>query len=241
MKKWFGITLYLLSFALSAPVVFAQDAVIIGTSVRVRSAPDINSDEVAKVNTGDAGAIEEVGTEWKALSGDDYCEKHPWVKVKFLNGVTGWVYGSFVYKIFEAGNDMFPGEKVWVDFKEFELRLCQNFSNPVADENGLTGCTEFYPLVLFVPNQNGLNFLEIVNHPHPESPVFQYWNLASDEGRGDRIVSTEQRDRKVFTAQIQVSYQEGCGSFSVRVEKKDNKYVATAMAYTRSYNQEDCE
>ncbi|MCH2044580.1 MAG: SH3 domain-containing protein [Saprospiraceae bacterium] len=137
LRLFFGFCLLCLSTLVSA-----KNYVIIGaTDVRVRSAANLSSETLGRVQLGEVGEILEKTERSELIQSvtpNDDCNEFYWYKIKFMDR-TGWVFGAFVY----------------------ELRNPSSFYNPDSGEEGL----------LYNPYQDaaggdmclGTNFLVIFN------------------------------------------------------------------------------
>ena len=92
------------------------DAIVVGENVRLREKPNLQCKTIAAMNTGQLlNIIDETDERESIGSSGNSCAEYgyKWYEVKTSEGMTGWVFGMFLYKI--SNNDPHPS---WVASKE---------------------------------------------------------------------------------------------------------------------------
>lgn len=216
---------------------YPAPGIIIGEGVRIRQKASLESEVVGKASTGEKLQIMEV-VESTDTSKLDACEVYPMVRIKTASGATGWVFGKFVYEILkeEPFTSLNP---VAFDNRMLALKLCRNFGLGVEDEGGLTGCWEYYP-VLLVDTKTGESFLVSMPKPQNSVPDFKYWSLESDEGAAETIQSWEANQGKI-TARIFAEHMEGCSKYQLNITKSAKGFVATCSDQYKTVDNSECE
>ena len=164
-----------------------------------------------------------------------FCKDFPFVKIQELNGKIGWVSGQFVYKILDKSNDPFSSlVKTKSNFSlsntTLEIRLGRNYGIPTSYQGDITGCEEYYPVILFDKSKNQYNLVQINNSPNSREV---FWNLVSDEGIGEEINRIIESNNQVIF-KIKCIYQDGSGFYSIKLSEKDNLFYGESIDYIKT-------
>jgi hypothetical protein len=167
----------------------------VGNGVRMRSKADLKSEKVAELENGTLVKILEK-TERKVISRDNDCNKlgYPWLKVLTATGQEGWIYGRYLHQnieISKTGLGSYVNTEHKFDDLPYTFHIGKDFSYPVSDSDGLTGCSDymmpyFYkkgettirPIFLKSDTETEVN---LVSHPN------RYWFFESSDVRIDNI------------------------------------------------------
>lgn len=222
--------------AATAPVSDTGLGLIIGDGVRIREQASVNSAILSKISTGERLEILEV-----APPGDsttlDACEVFPMVQVKTASGRKGWVFGKFVYRVYTNDHFFNNLNPVPFDGRMLELKRCHNFGTGAADQVGLTGCDDYYPVLLY-DTKTGELFPVAMAQPQNQVPNFKFWCLEDDEGGGEHPTGLR-ADAQKITAGVFAEYMEGCGSYDVYITKGLKGYQAVSADY-KQMEEKDC-
>jgi hypothetical protein len=196
----------------------------------------LQSEVVSKASTGEPVLILDV-SEQSDTSVQDACEKYPMIKVKMASGVTGWVFGKYIYKILNE-HELIPDfPPVAFENRMLKLKICRNFGMGASDSEGITGCDEFYPILL-VDTKTGESFLVSLSKPQNRVPSFHFWSLENDEGGMEKIRGGKiQNGTLVFD--IFSEYMEGCGSYQVLISKSGGQFSGNCINF-KEFTEEEC-
>jgi uncharacterized protein YgiM (DUF1202 family) len=154
MKNIFLISLFLISFQLYAQPKF--DAVIVGETIRIRSDAKTTAKVVFTLNTGEAvNIISKTDKRTIIPLDNDYCDKYGyyWYKIKTADGLSGWVYGAFLYVLNTYNNKYLEGlysSSINTGGKEFLYDFAEVNSIGIANETELTDCDELKIPFLYI-------------------------------------------------------------------------------------------
>lgn len=162
------------------------------------------------------------------------CRDFPFIHVQVQDGRIGWASGQYIFRVLDASSG--PSKMLVRSRNTFslgtsslEIRLARNFGIPTSYQGDLTGCEEYYPVILFEKAINKYSLVELNNSPNSSE---KYWNLVSDEGTGEEINSVlESKEGILF--KIKCIYQEGSCSYDIKLSKKENVFHGEASNYAR--------
>lgn len=208
-------------------------AIIIGDGVRIRDQGNAKGTEVSKVHGKREVTIIEEGKKRDGLGKTDDCESYPWIKVKWAGDSTGWVYGKYIYYNDQGGIQNDGGGDFLFQKKTYKILTYRNYSFPVADDNGLTGCGLDYHVVLFC-NENKKYYL-IKDSKSKEG--YTYMSLKNDDSGGEAIYSTKGEDDGSITFFVTISYQMGGAEATYSIKYIGGSFTVTE--YSKSETKMD--
>lgn len=114
-------------------------------------------------------------TKFNRINTTDICDSYPFIKIK-QDTIVKWVLGDGVYEFREPNiGRVFTFEKNY-----YKVIRTRNFGIGAFDNEGLTGCDEFFPLALRVNSNQGYKLIDISNSEKPRYNDFEYANILSD-------------------------------------------------------------
>jgi hypothetical protein len=204
---------------------FAQSThpgLIVGDAVRIRESGSAKAKEISKVYGSRNVEIVEESKSWDDLGKkDDMCARHKWVKVKWQGDSTGWVYGKY---ILEAN----PDKNVLLDFSfketKYKLVLFKNYSYPVGDDEGLTGCIWWYKVYFW--NIDADSYLPVYDNLSKKE--FTTMTLESSDGAYEVIKSMHSDNKKIYV-KTEIGFQEGGAEADYIIEWKKDRFEVTSF------------
>jgi hypothetical protein len=203
--------------------------------VNIREMTDTKSKSIGFVTTGNfVSILDSTKEKFKIGTADVFCKEFPFVKVKSDEGISGWVSGQFVFKILEPNRikakDLIKARTDFNFFNhEYQLLLGQNFGKGSVDEDGITGCEDFYPLILF--DRHDKRYYLIANDGNPNS-TRKHCVIIDDEGTGERIKNIKV-EADTMHLKIEGIYQEGSFSYKTKIFKNNEEFVGKSFDYIR--------
>jgi len=203
--------------------------------VNIREMPDTRSKSIGYVTTGNfVSILDSTKEKFKIGTEEVFCKEFPFVKVKSDEGISGWVSGQFVFKILEPHRSKAKDLINTIsDFNfcnhEYQLLLGQNFGKGSFDEDGITGCEDFYPLILF--DRNDKRYFLIENDGNPNS-TRKYCVIIDDEGTFEYIKNIKV-DADTMQLKIEGTYQEGSFSYKTKIFTNNEEFVGKSFDYIR--------
>ena len=210
--------------------------VICNTNAILHASPDIQSNKVGLLIPGEVVTIlDTTSARFPIGTADLLCRDFPFIKVLEPDGKTGWISGQFVFKILDIQNDPYnllvkSKNNFFLNNTEYEIRLGRNYGIPASYKEETTGCEEYYPVILFDKSTNNFNLVRINNPPNSKG---HFWNLVSDEGTGEEIISINQANNQVIF-KIKCIYQEGSCSYTILLSVKEGLFYGESIDYIRS-------
>ena len=145
--------------------------IICNNNVNIHESANINSKTIELLSSGELVTIIDSTKERFNIGIEEvFCKDFPFIKIKNNKGNLGWVSGQFVFKIIEKQNNIPQGlitinSNFSLNSHKFSLFLGRNFGIGSTDEDGLTGCEEFYPLILYDEEESKYSIIKnIKNH-----------------------------------------------------------------------------
>lgn len=122
------------------------------------------------------------------------------------------------------------GEHVYVPLKkhqgkEMSIWVVKNYLTGVGDDQGLTGCDRYHPILLC--DKEGL--FHTVHEDEEEAEEPMYISLVESDVAEDKIESI-QEDNEVLTLQLVRSLQDGAQSYSIQIFQRDEIWWAKTSA-----------
>ncbi len=171
------------------------DCFTVGNGVRLRSKANLKSEKVAELENGTLVKILEK-TERKVISKNNDCNKlgYPWLKVLTATGEEGWIYGRYLHqniKKTSKGLGSYVNTEHKFDDLPYTFHIGKDFSYPVSDSDGLTGCSDYMMPYFYKKGETTIRpiFLKsntetevnLISHPN------RYWFLESSDVRIDNF------------------------------------------------------
>jgi hypothetical protein len=220
-------------FPLHAQSQKEERGLMISEGLGLYSAPYLGSDKIEDLPAFKPMTIIEVGQTWNIIDGpkDDICSKSPWIKIKAPSGKTGWVFGSWILKICSDDRKISGVEKEKVKFqdKDYQLTILNNYTYPIADENGLTGCPQIYMIALYTKNFEQVLLFEA---DWDQSAGNMYCCLSDDDGGTEKIAGIETKENQIIL-HIEAGYQEDSATYDLILQKNGDRFTGTQENYKR--------
>jgi hypothetical protein len=172
----------------------------------------------------------EIGT-WT----DSLCNLFPFVKIQNNNGKLGWVSGQFIYKIIENPKEYTKSLiRTTTNFSlnkhQYSLSLGENYGIGASNEQGLTGCEENYPILIFDKSSGKYFLIENLENPNSKN---KFCCLIYNEGIVEELKKIEvSGDTIIF--KIGCAYQMGICTYDTNVFFSDKKFYGKSANYTRT-------
>lgn len=233
MKKiFFVVSFFIYSYA------FSQKAIIIGKDVMVYANPSFDK-PLNKINETEFVTIISVTPKRYLLKGstNEQCDSYPWVKVKTSSAKEVYIFGKYVYKLLNDGDkevreqlEKWNNYPLVFDNKKYNLRIAKNYSIGASDEEGLTNCSEFYPIIFIEGNYTSA---KLIFNKNKSFSKFPYFSLTNDDGVQESISKIKQ-NQKGCQISIEDVFQEGTGNYDILISKeKDGSLIGTATKLIR--------
>ena len=165
---------------------------------------------------------------------NDYCNSFRYVKIS-LDRKEFLVNGRNIYQIGNLYDT--NGQDTLFNFqdKEFELKTTSFFGIGVADDDGLTFCSNYYePIVLFDKKLNSTKFVHLskndVSSEATWKDEFDYFILMANDGALDKIENIEEVSNGVILT-IKREFQEGWNRYRVKFVLDRGEYHAEYIDY----------
>lgn len=213
---------------------YPSPGIVIGENVRIRQEASLQSAVIGKASTGQMLSILEVTDSSYAVSSNvTGCDEYPMIRVRTGEGQTGWIFGAYVYLIMPGGDSQTAGLRPFTfDHHHFAIKLAEGFGVGAFDGEELTGCDEFYPVLLW-DTQTGQAFPVALADPNKSYVRFKYWNLESDEGGEEHLNEVAAKSAQTLSASICNDMMEGYATYQIDISKKGEGYVGTVSKYRR--------
>lgn len=233
------------------PVAYPTPGIVLGQGVRLRKDSTMQAPEIGKVSAGENLELLGATRTLFALSQDSTCDSSPMVQVKTESGAIGWMHGKYVFRVLDNYMATDTLGAVLLNGTEFRLKACRNYTIGAWSDSlgGLTSCWEFYPMLLMDRSTGKYYPVELAPHtrdtlgypywpadmevsadtPGSSYPPYyarKYWNLESDEGGSDLILSIEPVNVQTTRIEMVREPMEGCVHFSIDLFKEDGRFVA---------------
>ena len=163
----------------------------------------------------------------------EYCDEYHFVKAELPNGEPLILDGRRVYKLQEK-----PFEKVFDASQAIQIYRTEYYGQPIFTDE-LTGCeAPFDPVVLVsIDGFKGLvtleknDFaLEAFGYDHPSRKKVDFFELADNEGFGDKVKKATQTPNGIVLA-IHRDFQEGYTDYKVLITKEKDTYSAVYLDF----------
>ncbi|MFC2268260.1 MAG: hypothetical protein ACFNJP_02035 [Capnocytophaga gingivalis] len=163
----------------------------------------------------------------------EYCDEYHFVKAELPNGEPLILDGRRVYKLQEK-----PFEKVFDASQAIRIYRTEYYGQPIFTDE-LTGCgSPFDPVVLVsIDGFKGLvtlhknDFaLEAFGYNHPSRKKVDFFELADNDGFGDKVKKAEQTPKGIVLA-IHRDFQEGYTDYKVLITKEKDTYSAVYLDF----------
>lgn len=174
---------------------FAQNpikaVIICNSKVLLHKSPTLSSTIVAYLLPGEiVRIIDTTSKRFQIGTAELFCKDFPFVKVLKQDSIIGWASGQFTFKLLSKSNEKYKSliksrNTFLLENHIFEIYLGRNYGIPTSYQGEITGCEEYYPVILFDQTDGKYNLVEMKNNPNSNYP---YWNLTDDEGTGENIV-----------------------------------------------------
>ena len=204
MRSLFFFLMLLFPLIASAQTI-KYKAIIIGEGVRIRSEGSAKGKEISKVYGKREVTIMEESRKRDDLGKKNDCESYPWIKVKWEGDSTGWVFGKYIYYNDQGGVLNDGGGDFLLQKRIYKILTYRNYSYPVADDNGLTGCGLFYYVVLYCAETKKYHLIKDTK----SKEGFTYMSLFNDDSGGEAIYMNKGEDDGSMRFFVTISYQMG--------------------------------
>jgi hypothetical protein len=160
----------------------------------------------------------------------DSCNMYPMIKVSTKLGKSGWLFGKYVFRI---GSKYEPKYKINSDLEikfqgeTYSIHYGKNYGIGSFSSEGLTGCEDFYPIILF--NKNKQTYYIIKNIKNPIT-IFPYSILNNDAAVGQEITEAKSTSERIILS-VKCTYQEGTGSYDYAIKKIGDEFSGESFNY----------
>jgi len=154
------------------------------------------------------------------------CNQYFWYNVSTEKG-NGWVYGQNVLR----GITSAPYSSIDIGDTPYTLFHVMDSGIGASNNEGLTGCNQYYIPYLWNKEKNTISFIKVGYLPLPDNSFttsygFQWLSLISSEGGSAGIQSIDfNKSESIFTAFINVGYQEGGAKFNMTFQEREGDMV----------------
>lgn len=149
------------------------------------------------------------------LNDNDICNNFYFVEIK-LDEVQGWVNGKYVYEFKDTEQDSLNISGA----NSYSFITTKNFGIGCMNDIGLTGCGEFYPIVMQDMRNASYSLIEFKNTIEIGVNDFKYFCLRHDEGGTDLIKSIGISD--TITLDFERQMQTGKAKYKLIIFKNSN-------------------
>ena len=152
------------------------------------------------------------------MEGTELCDWSNFVKGYFKDGKENIVSGKWVY-------EAFPEQQIVNTFNGDSLMLyvISNFETGPVGEDELTGCGGYNIMIIKNLATDKLSFIKVTKEQR-QFPS-QYALLEASDGAGESI-TTIQTVADTVIVSIAVRYQEGSGTYKLKIVRDDDGYMA---------------
>ena len=206
--------------------------------ITIHEGPNLKSKSLGYLKAGETVSMIDSTTERFPIGTDDlFCKEFPFIKIKSNDGIVGWVSGQFIVRIFDKFDSkskelMKISSEFKLNNKLYEIHIGKNFGIGSVDTEGITGCEDFYPLILFDVYDNKYYLVENLVNPNSK---MKFCLLLDDEGTGERIVKIKTNsDTTIF--KIEGNYQEGTFKYETKIFLGDGKFLGKSINYFKKDN-----
>jgi hypothetical protein len=160
----------------------------------------------------------------------DSCNTYPMIKVKTKSGKSGWLFGKYVFRI---GNKYEPVYKINSDLEIkfqgeiYNIHYGKNYGFGSFSSEGLTGCEDFYPIILFNKNKQTYHIIKNIKSP---VTIFPYSILNNDAAVGEEIIEVKSTSERIILS-IKCTFQEGTGSYDYAIKKMGDEFSGESYNY----------
>lgn len=159
---------------------------------------------------------------------DDYCQEFKYVKIK-TKDFEGYVNGRKIYEPVKHTQNKI----VQINNNEVSFIVTSYFGIGASDDNGLTGCSAYTPVVFSDRSVNYEGLVKMVKNKNYEDN-YPYFELKNDDGATDKILSIDKQDDK-YLLKIERTYQESEATLLVEIYKdKSGIFVAEIIKIERT-------
>lgn len=156
------------------------EIIILGTSVRLRSEPNLKGEILHKANSGEVYTVTDITEERTLLSTapnngiNPKCFAYHWYKVRIKDGLEAWVYGKFVYKqtVYES-SDFVKDTEFTMNGRKYQIGQAVGSNVPPRFDNDgdPTGCSDFYLVMLYEKSMKKV-YPVFIQNPKEASDAF---------------------------------------------------------------------
>ncbi len=210
-------------------IVFCTNRIIIHES------PNLKSISLGYLNAGETVSIIDSTRDRFPIGTDElFCKDFPFIKIKSNGGIVGWVSGQFIFRIFDKSDRkskelMKINPEFKLNNKKFEIRISKNFGIGSVDKEGITGCEDFYPIILVDICENRYFLVENLENPNSK---MKFCLLLDDEGTGERIVKMKDNSDTTIL-KIEGNYQEGTFKYETKIFLAAGKFMGKSINYLK--------
>jgi hypothetical protein len=161
---------------------------------------------------------------------EDFCSLYPMIKVQNKSGKTGWLFGKYVFRIgekYEPKHMINSSEDIKFQNHTYNIHYGKNFGLGSFSSEGITGCEEFYPIILFNKERQTYHIIKNVKSP---ITIFPYTILNDDNVVGEEITKVKTTSDRIILS-IKCTYQEGGGSYDYAIKKIGDEFSGESYNY----------
>lgn len=151
------------------------NAIIVGEGVRLREAPNTNSEIIDNLSTGDLLKVVRTSDKKVLLQQDNRCNPYGfyWYEVITADRQRGWVYGEFVYqivvkrrnsKVLHKNAERLLGKNISYNNKKHYFGFARSGIRTVKDEIDTSFCVDFLFPFFYNDNDNRVKPLKYIDN-----------------------------------------------------------------------------
>ena len=224
--------------------------IIVGKKVKVFENPDFKAKIKGNLETGKVISVNKIGKKRIPIEEDPaWCDEHwgyPWVEIDTGDGLTGWVYGKYIYKILdnkliEDFDSPLSQLNIPFDFygQGYYLGLAVDLSYPIKNGVGFTGCEDFYfpffyqdePTQIWPIYYDTKPVNDAGQVPLSHLPEGNIWIMIESENVFELIEEILDVTRNSIVFKLKQEYNEGLASSNVEVRFNREKFKASVKNY----------
>lgn len=187
-----------------------RKGILIGDNLKLFDQNLVEINDVSPLNEQFVEITEISHKYYKTNPSDDYCKDFKYVKITTKDYI-GYVNGTKIYQPIKH----IQNKNVEIDNNEVSFIVTTDFGIGVSDEDGLTFCSVYRPVIFSDRLANYEGLLKMVKNTNYSSN-YPYFELKDDDMANDEILSIESQADK-YIVKIKRTYQEGAANLSLAV------------------------
>ena len=210
------------------------NALIVGDTVFVYNEPGISLNRTEYYNIMVFAEIKEKTSQRIVMeNAKTTCDKlgYYWYKIETPQGISGWVYGKHIFKFItdmEGGpHYVLMGKKFYINSKDYYFGIARDVSYPVKDENGLSGCNDYFFPFFFTPDDDKIYPIKFnleLSNEKEKMPVLEdtEWLTLENSNNVIDVIEDIEIGNQVLLFLIHRKYSDETIYLNLTAEIKDN-------------------